>query len=277
MTCTPGWRRSQSAKSAASRPRSTSTGRCPSVRSISTVPYWWPRGGRGATRTRRRRGRPPGRPVDPAAPDPPGDVGTGCAPGSTPDCIAGTAIPAPVGGLRSAPCRRPDRSITTGDSCGSRTRQQHSPATAREHHPDPAVCITGSGPEPGSWLTLVELFGSHSAFSRGHQPQGERAGGRHRPLKVQPIPSTNPADAGKSNDWSRRSPPSCCGPAHFATLFGTFSWCLRRASGRPIGCSASTKPLADGSAPIVRIVFRCHSSEFCQQRSKTDPLAAFEI
>ena len=38
-------------------------------------------------------------------------------------------------------------SITTGDRCGSRTRQQHSPATTREHHAKPAG-ITQSAPEP---------------------------------------------------------------------------------------------------------------------------------
>src|SRR5664279_5972089 len=40
-------------------------------------------------------------------------------------------------------------SITTGDRCGSRTRQQHSPATTREHHAKPAG-ITESAPEPFS-------------------------------------------------------------------------------------------------------------------------------
>src|SRR5664279_3853123 len=51
------------------------------------------------------------------------------------------------------------RSITTGDRCGSRTRQQHSPATDPEHHAHPAgitECVT----EPGKWPTLVELVGA---------------------------------------------------------------------------------------------------------------------
>ena len=80
--------------------------------------------------------------------------------------------------------------VDTVDHHRPKVRKQN-PATAlpshnpREHHTPPTDVaplnsarfgFTESGSEPGSWLTLVELFGSHPAFSRGHQPQGERAG-----------------------------------------------------------------------------------------------------
>jgi len=131
-------------------------------------------------RDRRRTGGPSTspRPAGPRRAGPPDGVGSGCAPGSTPDRTVGTATPAPLGVRRSPPCRRPDRSGRAPPATGAEAEPGNStqPQPPRAPHPGGPTShprlsrfgSTESGPEPNrSWIHRLRPRGIRAGSSPG--------------------------------------------------------------------------------------------------------------
>ena len=96
---------------------------------------------RCSRRGRRRTGAPSTTlpPAGPQRADPPDDVGTGCAPGSTSAHTGGNANPGPVDARRSPPPRPPRRSGRSPPATDAETEpgnSTHQPQP-REHHAKP--------------------------------------------------------------------------------------------------------------------------------------------